>query len=130
MGAFNAALPAQTAGGGTSITMVGVDQTTDDVGDNLVAVRLTPPAGFATVTGVVTNNATFNVRQLRAGVSQGTVATLTLSSGNNLVAETPIDVPITAPKAVQRGDVFDVQMVQNGAGLAVGVGVQVEVELN
>lgn len=123
-------LPAQTAGGATSTTYLGTVETTNDQGTELVAVTLTPPAGFATVTGVATHNVTFNVRHLRAGSSLGTVATVTLAVGTNLVAETPLNVPVTAPKAVRRGDVFDVQMVQNGDGLAVGAGVFAQVEVH
>jgi hypothetical protein len=41
-----------------------------------------------------------------------------------------VSIPVTAPLAVQQADVFDVQMVQNGTGLAVGAGVIAEVELN
>lgn len=130
MSHYTQALPAQTAAGATSTTFIGLAETTNDAGDTLVAVTLVPPAGFSTVTGVVTNNVTFNVRQLRAGSSLGTVASVQLVSGKNLVAETPLNVPITAPLAIQRGDVFDVQMVQNAAGLAVGVGVFAQVEIN
>ncbi len=123
-------LPSQTAGGATSTTYVGTVETTNDQGDTLVAVNLTAPAGFTTVTGAADDNATFNVRHLRAGVSLGTVATVTLDEGTDLVAEKPLNVPVTAPKAVRRGDVFDVQMVQNGTGLAVGAGVFAQVEIN
>jgi len=130
MSHYTQALPAQTAAGATSTTLIGTVETTDNLGDTLVAVTLTPPAGFTTVTGVVTNNVTFNVRQLRAGSSLGTVASVQLVSGTNLVAETPLNVPVTAPLAIRRSDVFDVQMVQNGTGLAVGAGVFAQVEIN
>lgn len=130
MGRISNALPAQSAAGATSTTLVGAVDTTDDNGSSLVAVALVPPNGFTTVTGVATNNVTFNVRQLRAGSSLGTVASVQLVSGTNLVAETELNVPLTAPKAIQRGDVFDVQMVQNGTGLAVGAGVVAQVEVN
>lgn len=130
MSHYTQALPAQTAGGATSTSYVGTVETTADDGSNLVAVNLTAPAGFSTVTGVATNNVTFNVRQLRAGASLGTVASVQLVVGTNLVAETPLNVPVTAPLAVRRGDVFDVQMVQNGTGLAVGAGVFAQVEIN
>ena len=123
-------LPAQTAGGGTSITYIGTVETTNDNGNNLVAVVLTPPNGYSTVTGVATNNVTFNVRHLRAGSNLGTVASITLTVGNNLVAEVPLNVPLTSPLLVQRNDVFDIQMVQNGSGLAVGVGVSASVQVN
>lgn len=130
MGRLSNALPAQSAAGATSTTLVGAVDTTDDQGNSLAVVELVPPAGFTTVTGVATNNVTFNVRQLRAGSSLGTVASVTLASGTNLLAETPLNVPITGAKAIQHGDVFDVQMVQNGTGLAVGAGVVAQVEVN
>lgn len=130
MSHITVALPAQSAAGATSTTMVGTVDTTDDVSNKVAAVYLTPPAGFTTVTGVATNNVTFNVRQLRAGSSLGTVASVTLAAGTNLVAETPLSAPVTNPLAVESGDVFDVQMVQNGTGLAVGAGVVAQVELN
>jgi hypothetical protein len=91
---------------------------------------ITPPPGYSTVTGVATNNATFNVRQVRAGSSVGTFASLTLNSGTNLVAESPVVVPVTAPPTLQSGDVFDVVMHQNGTGLAVGAGLFVTVDVN
>ena len=130
MSHYTQALPAQTAGGALSTTDVATVEATDDTGAVLVAVDLTAPGGFTTVTGVATNNVTFNVRQLRAGASLGTVASVTLAAGTNLVAETPLNVPITNGLAVQRGDVFDVQMQQNGTGLAVGAGVLAQVEIN
>lgn len=130
MSKYAQALPAQTAAGAPSTTVLGTVETTDDQETTLVAVTLTAPAGFTTVTGVATNNVTFNVRQLRAGAPLGTVASLTLAAGTNLVAETPVNVPITAPLAVEAGDVFDVQMVQNGTGLAVGAGVFAQVDVN
>ena len=124
------ALPAQTAGGGTSTTYVGTFETADASGLGVTRVVITPPAGYSTVTGVATNNATFNVRQLRAGSAVTTFASLTLNSGTNLVAETPVSVPITGQPSLQADDEFDVQMVQNGTGLAVGAGLFVSVEVN
>lgn len=130
MSHYTAALPAQAAAGATATTVVGIVETTDDTGVALVAASLTPPAGFTTVTGVATNNATFNVRQVRGGSAVATVATVTLNAGTNLVAETPLNVPITTNASLQRGDVFDVQQVQNGTGLAVGAGILAQVEIN
>ena len=130
MSHYAAALPAQAAAGATVTTLIGTNETTDDNGDYVVAVGLTPPAGFTTVTGVATNNATFNVRQLRGGSVVATFASVTLNAGTNLTAETPLNVPITAATQIARGDVFDVQQVQNGTGLAVGAGVVAQVEVN
>lgn len=130
MSHYAAALPAQAAAGATVTTLIGTNETTDDNGVYVVAVDLTPPAGFTTVTGVATNNATFNVRQLRGGSVVATFASVTLNAGTNLTAETSLNVPITAATQIARGDVFDVQQVQNGTGLAVGAGVVAQVEVN
>jgi hypothetical protein len=127
---YTAALPAQTAAGATSVTLIGTQEVQDGSGVGVSRVVLTPPVGYTTVTGVATNNVTFNVRQLRAGVSQGTFATLTLNVGSNLVAEVPLVVPVTGTPQLQQDDVIDVQMVQNGAGIAVGAGVLAEVDVS
>lgn len=124
------ALPAQTAGGSTSTTYVGTFEPADATGLGVSRVVITPPAGYTTVTGVATNNVTFNVRQLRAGSAVSTFASLTLNSGTNLVAETPVSVPISSQPALQPDDEFDVQMVQNGTGLAVGAGLFISIEVN
>lgn len=129
------ALPAQTAGGATSTTLVGQVTTTEGSDNFLTRAQIVPPAGYATVTGVATNNATFTLRQLRAGsVLVANLATVTLASGTNLVAETPVSFTINATAAqqsgLQEGDVIDVTMVQNGTGLAVGAGLLVIVELS
>lgn len=121
--ALQASLPAQTAGGGTSVTMLGVYQLGRYETDTIRAITLTGPAGYTTVTGVATNNVTFNFRQLRAGTVLQTFASITLSVGNNLVAEVPLNVPVSTSPVFQAGDVVDVQMVQNGSGLAVAIGV-------
>lgn len=117
------ALPAQTAGGADSTTMVGTAELTDASGVGVTRIVLTPPAGFATVTGVATNNVTFTFRQMRANVSVGTIGAVTLTSGNNLVAETPLAVPLSGAPSMQQDDTIDVVMHQNGTGLAVGAGV-------
>jgi hypothetical protein len=124
------ALPAQTAAGADSTTYIGTVEPSDASGYGVSSVVITPPPGYSTVTGVATNNATFNVRQVRAGSSVGTFASLTLNSGTNLVAESPVVVPVTAPPTLQSGDVFDVVMHQNGTGLAVGAGLFVTVDVN
>lgn len=128
MASVRAALPAQTAAGSTSVTILGAVNGTEDLNAQLTRCELIPPAGYSTVTGAATNNVTFNVRQLRAGSVLGTVASLTLAVGSNLVAETPITVPITNTVAFQDNDVIDVQMVQNASGLAVGAGVYAEAQ--
>lgn len=130
MAQYVQALPAQTAAGATSTTMLGTLQTSNDNEARVVNAALTPPPGFATVTGVNTNNVTFNIRQLRAGTPVATFASVTLNAGTNLVAETPLNVPLTAGITPAAGDVLDVQMVQNGTGLAVGAGVLAQVVLD
>lgn len=124
------ALPAQSAAGGDANVIVGTVEVSDGTGYGVTRVVITPPSGYSTVTGVATNNVTFNVRQVRAGSSQGTFATVTLNSGTNLVAETPLVVPITAPPVLQQDDVIDVVMHQNGTGIAVGAGLFVLVDVN
>jgi hypothetical protein len=127
---YQATLPAQTAGGGDSTTLIATIEGAEDTNGQIVGLVLTPPAGYSTVTGVATNNVTFTFRQLRAGVLVQTVGAVTLAVGNNLVAETPLSVPITVPGVViQPNDVVDVVMHQNGTGLAVAIGVQAEVQL-
>lgn len=128
--ALQASLPAQTAAGATSTTVLGVYQLEFAETDTIRAVTLTPPAGYSTITGVATNNVTFNFRQVRAAAAVQTFASITLTVGNNLVAETPLNVPITATPVFQAGDVVDVQMVQNGTGLAVAIGVTAAVTVN
>jgi len=130
MSKYIAVLPAQTAGGADSFTVtLGAVEVTDDTEASLVATLLIPPPGFVTVTGVATNNATINIRQLRAGAVIATPAAVTLGVGTNLVAETPLSVP-GAGASFQAGDVLDVLMHQNGAGIAIGSGIVAEVELN
>lgn len=128
--AIQATLPAQSAAGGTSTTMLGVYQLSTSETDTIREVTLTPPAGYTTITGVATNNVTFNFRQVRAGTALQTFASVTLSVGNNLVAETPLNVPVTANPVFQANDVIDCQMVQNGTGLAVVIGVAAAVTIN
>lgn len=127
MSAYVQPLPAQTAAGATSTTLVGTVQGSNDNAARPTGVTLTPPPGFSTVAGQATNNVTFNVRQLRAGAAQATFASLTLAAGVSLTAEVPTAVPLTAGPVLALGDVFDVQMVQNGTGLAVGAGVLAQV---
>lgn len=123
-------LPAQTAAGSTSVTLAGPWEPENYTSDTVDRVEITPPVGYSTVTGVVTNNATFNVRQMRAGSAVATFASLTLASGTNLVAEIPVAVPITAQAVFAANDVIDVQMVQNASGLAVGSGLVLSVFVN
>jgi hypothetical protein len=128
MASIFASLPAQAAAGATSTTYVGTWEPEDASNSGLVSVTLTAPAGYTTVTGVVTNNATFNFRQMRANaVITAVIATVTLASGFNLVAETPLVVPITTNVNLQAGDTIDCQMVQNGTGIVVNVGVVAKV---
>lgn len=136
MPTYRAALPAQTAGGATATTYIGTHSVTPyTTGGTVTRCVVTPPAGYTTVTGIATNNYTLTVRQLRAGsVVTASVATITAVAGVNLVAETPLVIPLVTSAAApstfaQLDDVFDAQLVQNGAGLAVGVGLVVSVDV-
>lgn len=120
------ALPAQTAGAADVTTLLGTVEPTDGSGLGVTRVEISPPAGYVTVTGVATNNVTFTVRQLRAGAFVTNVAVLTLGAGTNLVAETPVNVPVTGTPTLQQDDVLDVLMHQNGTGLSVGAGLFVD----
>ena len=124
------AFPAQAAAGADANVLVGPFEASDSSGVGVSRVEVTPPAGFATVTGVATNNATINVRQLRAGSVVATFASLTLNAGTNLVAETPVNVPVTASINLQPDDVIDSVLHQNGTGIAVGAGLVVTVDIS
>jgi ABC-type tungstate transport system permease subunit len=128
MSVAHVTLPAQTAGGATSSTLVHVAEATNDNGQNFVGAHLVSPS---LVTGVNTNTATINVRQLRAGVAVQTIASLPLVAGTNLAALTSVAIPAAgATPAFQFGDVIDVQLVQSGAGLALPAGIRAQVEIN
>lgn len=126
----SAPLPAQAAAGADATTVIGTFEVSDATGQGVSRVVVTPPPGFATVTGVATNNVTLNVRQLRAGAVQATFASVTLNVGTNLVAETPLAVPVSAQPVLAQDDVFDAVLHQNGTGIAVGAGLIVEVDVN
>lgn len=122
------ALPAQAAAGAAVTTTLGALENSDDSAASVVSVTLLPPAGFTTVTGQATNNVTFAFRQLRGGSVVATIASLTLNAGTNLVAETPVVLPLLAGTyTVAVNDVFDVVMTQNGTGLAIGAGIIAQV---
>lgn len=126
----SAALPAQAAAAADVVTVVGTDELADASGQGVSRVVVTPPPGYATVTGVATNNATINVRQVRGGSVVATFASVTLNAGTNLVAETPLNIPVTTQVALAQDDVVDVVLHQNGTGLAVAAGLLVEVDVN
>jgi len=131
MADYEIALPAQAAAGADLATAIGSFENQDGSGSGVSRVEVVPPAGYATVTGVATNNATINVRQLRAGAVVSTFASLVLGPGTNLVAETPVNVPITNPSvSLAQDDVLDVVLHQNGTGLAIGAGLIAEVVVN
>jgi len=121
---FNATLPAQSAGGATSVTMAGVYYPEPNQTDTIDAVYFTSPSA---ITGANTNFFTVNVRQLRAGSVLNTLATQAFTSGVNTTTETPLQLTSTIQPRLQQGDVVDVQLVQSGTGLAVPVGCQVTV---
>lgn len=81
------------------------------------------------VTGVATNNVTFNFGQYRAGVLVATFATLTLAAGTNLAAHVETNVPVTGAPVFLAGDVVEVATVVNGTGLALPQGLKAKVEI-
>jgi len=122
-------LPAQAAAGATSTTYLATYDLSEGQGTSIASMRISPPAGYTTVTGTVApNNAQFNFRQMRANVLVVAIGSLVLAVGTNLVAETPVLVPITTQPILQPGDTIDVQMVQNGTGLVINVGLFVEID--
>lgn len=123
------AFPAQAAAGADANVLVGTFEVSDASGQGVTRAEVTPPAGFTTVTGVATNNATINVRQLRAGSVVSTFASLTLNAGTNLAAEAPVNIPVTANISLQPDDVIDAVLHQNGTGIAVGAGLVVTVDI-
>lgn len=126
----SAPLPAQAAAGATATTIVETFELSDSSGVGVTRVEVTPPPGYTTVTGTAApNNATLNVRQLRAGAVVSTFASVTFAVGTNLVAETALVVPVTGSPNLQQDDVIDCQLVQNGTGLAIGAGLMVEVDV-
>lgn len=104
------ALPAQSAAGADANVIVGTIEQSDGAGYGVTRVVITPPSGYTTVTGIATNNVTFNVRQVRAGSLVATFATVTLNVGTNLTAEVPLVVPVTAPPTLVQDDVIDVEI--------------------
>lgn len=126
MAALTAALPAQTAGGADTTTQLGVVEGAEDLNGQVVALKLSSPS---TVTGAATNNVTISFRQVRGGSVQATLGSVTLASGTNLTAETPLNVSVSTSTGIADGDVIDVLCHQNGTGLALPAGVVAEAEL-
>lgn len=122
----NITLPVQTAGGTTSTTLGAAFVHDNASGVGVGTVFLTSPVA---VTGAATNNFTVSVRQLRNGTPVQTIASFVAGAGNNLAVETPVSLPVTATQLL-RGDAIDVQLVQNGTGLAVPAGLLVSVSIN
>jgi hypothetical protein len=129
---FKALLPAQTAGGATSVTEIGLVSTTTGTDNTVSRIELVPPAVYTTSTADATNNVTFNVRRNRGGTNV-TLGSFT-TTATSLVAETPVNVPITGTQAnttsLQQDDLIECQMVQNGTGVAVGANVLCEIEIS
>lgn len=129
--AFNeleAVLPAQAAGGATSVTILAPVPSQESTGAFRVsACSLTSPS---LVTGQATNYATVNFRQMRAGSVVATIATLALSASTvTLPAEGESSVPVSGAPSLLPGDVIDVQLVQTGTGLALPAGIVAKVEI-
>lgn len=119
-------LPAQTAGGAVTITPLGEIPLLEANPCTINRVVVISPA---LVTGVVTNNVTLNVRRWRAGVLVETTATITLTNGVNLPQNTAVNIPVTGAVYCAPGDVFDIQCVQNGTGLALPAFIVCQVEV-
>lgn len=123
-------LPAQAAAGATSVTPLGEVSNVSGTDNYALGCSVVAPS---LVTGAATNNATINVRVIRGGSAAFTLASLTLGNGTNLPAEVAVAVPVTATVAQQSslvdGDVIDVQLVQNGTGLALPAGIVCQVEI-
>lgn len=123
-----AVLPAQTAGGGTSATILGeVPSTFAEPSYAPQRLSLISPS---LVTGQATNFATVNFRQMRAGSAVATIGTLALSAAAvTLPAEVPVSVPISGSPVLLDGDVIDVQLVQTASGLALPAGIVATIEM-
>lgn len=120
-------LPGQAAAGAAVVQeLVAVPASFSESSWLVSRFSLTSPS---LVTGVATNNVTFNLRQIRGGSVLATLASVVLAAGTNLAAEQEFNAVLSSQGPLQAGDVLDVQMVQNGTGLAVPAGVLVKVEL-
>lgn len=119
---YSATLPAQAAGGTDVVAVAGVYKPAFYSGDTVTDVTVVAPSGFSAITGAATNNVTISVRQLRAGVVLQTFASRTFTTGAGLVAESPVNIPISTQPVLLPDDVIDVQLRQNGSGVAVGPG--------
>jgi hypothetical protein len=119
-------LPAQAAGGVTTITPLGEIPLLEANPCIINRVVLIAPA---LVTGVVTNNVTLNVRRWRNGALIETTATITLGVGVNLPQNQAVAMPVIGSPYCVPGDVFDIQCVQNGTGLALPAFVLCQVEV-
>jgi hypothetical protein len=119
-------LPAQSAGGADAVTVLGAVSDVGGTDNQVVIANVIAPPGV-TVTGQATDNFTISVRQLRAGSVLGTVASVTLGNGTSILAERATALAVT-PTSLAKGDVLDVLLHQNGAGLAVPAGLIVQVE--
>lgn len=124
---FAATLPAQAAAGASATVLAGVFEPGNFSTNTVDNIEVVAPAGYTTVTGAASNNATITVRQVRAGTVVATIGALTTVVGTNLVAETPLAIPVTTQPSLQPGDVIDVVLSQNASGVAVGAGLVVDV---
>jgi hypothetical protein len=120
-------LPAQAAAGATTITPIGEIPLLEAAQCVINRVVVVAPA---LVTGTAgPNNATINVRRWRNGVLVETTATITLAVGTNLPQSTAVPLVVTGSPYCAPGDVFDVQCVQNGTGLALPAFILAQVEV-
>lgn len=119
---YSATLPAQAAGGTDVVAVAGVYKPAFYSGDTVTDVTVVAPEGFSAVVGAAANNVTLSVRQLRGGVVQQTFVSLTVAAGTSLIAKIPVNLAISAQPVLLADDVIDVQMHQNGSGVAIGPG--------
>ncbi len=116
------------AAAGTTVAPIGEVPVREAEGTfNVDRVVLTTPTA---VTGNGTNSITVNVRQLRAGASLATVATVAFTAGVNTVAEAPFPLTVSGTPQVLAGDLLEAQFVQIGTGLALPAGSKIGVELS
>ncbi|MFJ4652678.1 hypothetical protein ACIP5Y_15565 [Nocardia sp. NPDC088792] len=124
---YTATLPALATASQDTAVVAGVYSQAFYSGDTVTDIQLVTPASYQTVTGAVTNNVTFSVRQLRNGTAIAILGTLTVGAGTTLSPETAVPIPVGPQPILQPGDILDVLMHQNGTGQALTSGLMVSI---
>lgn len=97
-----------------------------DVPTNYMNIRWVLLVFGAALTGVATNNATFNLLQYRNGSVFATLATITFAAGTNASPFVPLQLkPAIFNNVIAPNDVLAIQRVSNGTGLATPQGLVV-----